>query len=68
MSRKDEDDRPREFVFVEVYLGRAVLRPLGYSGPEHRVDLEFVEPIVPVEIAAGTAGHPHRHRADWTPA
>ncbi|MGW3232491.1 hypothetical protein [Kitasatospora sp. NPDC001095] len=61
---RTENNQPREFVFVGLEFGRAVLRPLGYSAPEHRVDLESVRPVIPIEIAAGTAGRSHRHRID----
>ncbi|MFE4519815.1 hypothetical protein ACFRMQ_37240 [Kitasatospora sp. NPDC056783] len=64
LSRLDENGKPREFVFVEPYLGSVILRPLGYSAPEHQADPSKVKAVEPVEIAAGTAGDPHRRRVD----
>ncbi|MFD5464808.1 hypothetical protein ACFWIQ_18575 [Kitasatospora sp. NPDC127059] len=55
-----EAGKPREGVFVEVLLGKAVLRPLGATGPEWRVDQSLLRSLAPRETAPGTCGNPRR--------
>ncbi|MER7674341.1 hypothetical protein ABTY61_38590 [Kitasatospora sp. NPDC096128] len=51
---------PREGVFVEVLFGKAVLRPLGATGPEWRADPSALRALEPRETAPGTCGKPRR--------
>ncbi|MFD9688201.1 hypothetical protein ACFY2K_13490 [Kitasatospora sp. NPDC001309] len=51
---------PHEGVFVEVLFGKAVLRPLGATGPEWKVDPSFLHSLTPRETAPGTCGKPRR--------
>ncbi|MFE6050482.1 hypothetical protein ACFQ6N_07000 [Kitasatospora sp. NPDC056446] len=55
-----ENGKPREGVFVEVAFGKAVLRPLGATGPEWRVELGVIRSLDPRETAPGTCGKPRR--------
>ncbi|WBP91093.1 hypothetical protein [Kitasatospora cathayae] len=55
-----ENGQPREGVFVEMLLGKAVLRPLGETTPHQRVDPAFLRSLDPREIAPGTWGNPRR--------
>ncbi|MBO1413036.1 hypothetical protein [Streptomyces sp. FH025] len=59
-----EDGEPREGVFVESLFNKAVLRPLGATGPEWRVDPGMVRSLDPKEIAPGTCGNARRRRLD----
>ncbi|MER7845699.1 hypothetical protein ABTZ03_17335 [Kitasatospora sp. NPDC096077] len=55
-----EDGKPREGVFVELMLGKVVLRPLGETGPEWRADPARLRALDPRETAPGTCGQPRR--------
>ncbi|MFH9347528.1 hypothetical protein [Kitasatospora sp. NPDC017646] len=55
-----DNGEPREGVFVEVLLGKAILRPLGATGPEWRVDPALLRALDPRETAPGTGGKPRR--------
>ncbi|MGW2543363.1 hypothetical protein ACWC5I_21405 [Kitasatospora sp. NPDC001574] len=56
------DGEPTECVFVEVLTGMAVVRPLGQTTPERRVNTSLVKPVEPPELAPGTCGRPNRQR------
>ncbi|MCX4684695.1 hypothetical protein OG401_10300 [Kitasatospora purpeofusca] len=62
------EGEPTECVFVEVLTGMAVVRPLGQTAPERRVDLRLVRPVEPPELAPGTCGRPNRQRIGGTSA
>ncbi|MEV7598967.1 hypothetical protein AB0O91_16440 [Kitasatospora sp. NPDC089797] len=55
-----EDGKPREGVFVELMLGKVVLRPLGETGPEWWADPARLRALDPRETAPGTCGQPRR--------
>jgi hypothetical protein len=65
-SRLD-NGRPRESVFVEAMFGRAILRPLGATGPEQRADLGMIRSLDPREIAPGTCGRDRRRPLNGAP-
>ncbi|WP_459651356.1 hypothetical protein [Kitasatospora sp. Ki12] len=56
-----------ESVFVDVEFGKAVLRPLGASGPLRRVELSSIRPLEPREFAPGTCGTSRRRPFDGWP-
>ncbi|MFF7995764.1 hypothetical protein ACFZDG_39090 [Kitasatospora xanthocidica] len=56
-----------EAVFVAAEFGKAVLRPLGASGPQRRVDLSSIRPLEPREFAPGTCGKSRRRPFDGWP-
>ncbi|MEU9042953.1 MULTISPECIES: hypothetical protein [unclassified Kitasatospora] len=62
-----ESGKPCEGVFVEVAFGKAVLRPLGSTGPERRVDLSSIRSLDPREFAPGTCGKSRRRPFDGWP-
>lgn len=59
--------KPSEGVFVEAVFGKAVLRPLGASGPQRRVPLSAIRSLDPREFAPGTCGRPRRRPFDGWP-
>ncbi|MFD8788017.1 hypothetical protein [Kitasatospora sp. NPDC059599] len=59
--------KPSEGVFVEAAFGKAVLRPLGATGPQRRVDLSAIRSLDPREFAPGTCGRSRRRPFDGWP-